>query len=199
MRGSIVDPESGKRVQPVSWRSLAPPPRPAASDPHWQQEIEQRIREAHEAGFRQAEAAAAQAFEGQLRPMLERLTSSIAEIAEFRSGLLRKTEADVVKLSLEIAKRILHRELAGDPAVLEGLIVAALRKLESHEIYRVRVHPEHEPVVRTALARLGRGGQIEIAGDPGLERGGAVFELARGLLDASIDAQLREVERELGI
>jgi len=36
---------------------------------------------------------------------------------------------------------------------------------------------------------------VEIMPDPSLERGAAILETARGNLDASVDTQLREIER----
>ena len=68
---------------------------------------------------------------------------------------VREAAADLVELSLGIARRILHREFSVDPAALEGLVGGALQKLAAQEICRIRVHPELEPGVRRALAREG--------------------------------------------
>ena len=51
--------------------------------------------------------------------------------------------------------------------------------------------------VRACLADAGRSEGIEIASDPALELGSAIFETARGDLDASAEAQLAEIERGL--
>jgi flagellar biosynthesis/type III secretory pathway protein FliH len=44
---------------------------------------------------------------------------------------------------------------------------------------------------------MGMSARVEILSDPVRELGAAVFEMARGNLDASIDSQLREIERGL--
>ena len=45
-------------------------------------------------------------------------------------------------------RRVLHRELSVDPGALGDLVKAALAKLSTQEIYRVRVHPEQEKLMR---------------------------------------------------
>ena len=84
-----------------------------------------------------------------------------------------------------------------DTSLAPTLIRAALEKLQAQEVYRVRVHPEHQLVLRACLEESGRGGNIEVLSDPLQARGGAVFEMSRGSLDASVETQLREIERGL--
>ena len=195
MRAIITKPESTE-AQPVIWRAVAARSVPRDSN-DWQQELDRRLREAHEAGFRQAEAMAASSFETKIQPLVERLGRTIADLVELRSQTLQRAESDLVKLSIEIARRVLHRELAAGPAAIDSLVQAALRKLESQEIHRVRVHPDHQAAVRACLERLGRGRQVEVIGDATQELGAAIFDTARGMLDASVSTQLAEIERGL--
>jgi flagellar assembly protein FliH len=159
--------------------------------------IEQRVRQAYESGFREGEAAARQGAEGQVREAIETLAATVVEVAATRSDVMRRAEADMVRLSVEIARRILHRELSLDTSALEALIRAALEKLRSQEVYRVRVHPDHERLVRACLLQIGRDPDIEVVADASQPRGGAVFEISRGSLDASVETQLREIENGL--
>lgn len=163
-------------------------------------ELEQRMergdREAREAGYREGEAAGrAQAAAAQ-QPVLDRLARSIQEIAGLRPQVVREATADLVDLSLGIARRILHRQLTVDPDALEGLVSAALQKLPAQEICRIRIHPDLEPGLRRALAHEGRGG-LPVIADGTLERGAILVETARGKLDASLETQLAEIGRGL--
>ena len=161
-----------------------------------EQQVERRAREAREAGYREGEAAGRVEAAAELQPVLHRLARSIQEIAGLRPQLVREAAADLVGLSLGIARRILHRELSVDPAALEGLVSGALQKLPGQEICRIRIHPELEPGVRQALAREGRGG-LPLIADGTLERGAILVETARGKLDASLETQLAEIGRGL--
>ena len=201
-------------VQPVSWRTsgsggaAAPPPRvvraaaPAAPQPvgapanaDFEAQVHQQLQVAFESGVQEGESAARQKLEGEVRRAVEQLAVSAAELTASRADAIRRAEGDVVRLSLEIARRILHREVSVDPAALSALVRAALEKLASQQICRVRVHPDQEQLVRTTLTQLGRGSEIEIVADVAQSRGGALFETGSGSLDASIETQLREIER----
>jgi flagellar assembly protein FliH len=159
--------------------------------------LELRVRQAYESGFREGEAAARQRSESQVREAVEKLAATVVELAATRGDAIRRAEADLVRLAIEIARRILHREISLDPSALEALIGAALEKLRSQEVYRVRVHPAQEQPVRTCLRQIGREPDVEVVSDASQPRGGVVFEISRGSLDASVETQLREIEHGL--
>jgi flagellar assembly protein FliH len=159
--------------------------------------IELRVRQAYESGFREGQATARQSAESQVREVVEKLAATVVEVAATRGDAIRRAEADMVRLSIEIARRILHRELSLDTSALEALIRAALEKLRSQEVYRVRVHPDQEQLVRACLQQIGRDPDVEVLSDASQPRGGAVFEISRGTLDASVETQLREIEHGL--
>ena len=205
------------RARPFAWRTVAPNgetldrrrtpaefhPPSTDSRPLEKRiaELEQlmgaRIGEAREAGFREGEAATQQRAQEEMQAAMDRLTQSIVEIDQFQSRLRRQAEIDAVRLSVAIARRVLRRELTVDPAAIEGLVSAALERLQSQEGSRVRLHPDHIPALRIALERLGMSAKVEVIADSAQEPGAVVFEMQRGNLDASMDSQLREIERGL--
>ena len=211
MVSRVLDSDSVE-VKPVAWRAGAPSVRVRHAPPtarmdeasmlrarlqELTQAAEEQARQAHEAGHRSGVAAGRAAAQDEVNLAVEKLGQVIAELAGARTDAMRRAEADVVKLSIEIARRVLHRELSQDTSALEGLIRAALDKLQAQEVYRVRVHPEHLVVLRACLEQSGRGASVEVLSDPSQARGGAVFEMSRGSLDASVETQLQEIERGL--
>jgi flagellar assembly protein FliH len=159
--------------------------------------VDQRLRDATSQAYQQGGDEVRRALEERTQAELERLIMSIAEAGAVRRQALRRAQADIVRLSVEIARRILHREITVDPTALEGLVGAAAEKLGGQEVLKVRVHPDHAVIVRQAMERAGRAGGLEIVPESTLLRGATVFDLARGSLDASVDTQLREIERGL--
>src|ERR1035438_2573029 len=212
MLSKLLD-ETVLEVRPVAWRRSLTVPGKAPSSrrekpldelsqlrarlAEFKSIAEQQARQAYEAGSRAGESATRQSVEAEVRAMVEKLAATIAEVAATRGDTIRRAEADTVRLAVEIARRILHRELSVDTSALEGLIKAALEKLQSQEVYRVRVHPDQEAIVRSGLEQMGRSPSIEVVGDALQAKGGAVFEISRGSLDASVDVQLSEIERGL--
>jgi flagellar assembly protein FliH len=159
--------------------------------------VETRSKEAWEKGLRAGDAAARKSLDEQVRSTVELLAKTVSEVASTRPEIIRRAEADTVRLAIEIARRVLHRELSVDTSALEALIGAAIARLQTQEIYRVRVHPDQENLLRSCLEQAGRGSAVEVIADRAQAKGGAVFEISRGALDASVDTQLREIENGL--
>jgi flagellar assembly protein FliH len=125
----------------------------------------------------------------------ERLSRSIEELAGCRLRYRQETEREVVQLSLEIARRILRRELTVDPEAILGLLRTGLESVSLREVLEVRIHPAHVETVRSALQRMGAPSAISIVGDSHLEPGAVSVETRRGGFDASAETQLEEIQR----
>ena len=152
-------------------------------------------REAYERGFAEGQSMAKAQVQAEAQPVIERLSRSLVDISSLRPRLRREAERDLVKLAIAIARRVLHRELTLDPESLEGLIRVALEKLESRELCRVRVHPEQEESIRSLLERFSNVHSVELIPDRSLNLGDVLLETPHGTIDASVDAQLSEIER----
>jgi flagellar assembly protein FliH len=208
MSSDIAAPGDTRSASPIAWRrveapgnctaalsdSVAPCPAPCGQT---NETIEQRIKEAHAGGVREGEAVGRKRAASELEPVMERLERTIAELGGLRARLRREAESDLVRLALAIARRILRRELAVDPDAIHGLVLGALEKLQGQEIFRVRVHPAHAGIVSGSLSQMAAGAPVEVVPDASRELGTVIFETDRGNLDASVESQLREIERGL--
>ncbi|MBI4877810.1 MAG: hypothetical protein HY822_24525 [Acidobacteria bacterium] len=208
MSSKLVTGEPAAAASPIHWTRANSRPaaqleaRGAGPDGEaerraWAAEIERQVREAREAGLREGEAAGLLRAAAQTEPLLERLARTAGELAACRGRFRREAEQDLVRLALSVARRILHRELAVDPAAMLGLAKSALEQLDLRETHRLRLHPQDLHAIQPRLAELGLPPRLEIVPDAALERGAAVFETARGEMDASVDTQLAEISRGL--
>lgn len=192
-------------VQPIQWKqagaaaAVAAPIRPTASPAGVEPDVralevaaERRAREAHDAGFQAGQAAAAR----QIETAAAQFAKALADVSTYKTKLRREAERDLVELSLAIAKRVLMRELQTDPDALEGIVHAALERIQSREAMCVRMHPDHAAAVQRQLHAAGAS-HIAVQADASLAQGTIRFETPRGVLDASVDAQLQEIGRGL--
>ena len=165
-------PATGSQVtgnRPAGNRPIGPPP--------LQEELEQALAESN----RRAQAAAAQSFQNgfqqgrvegeqmaraELAVLVERLARTIADLSGTRDAFRREAEEDVVRLSLGVARRILHRELSVDPEALLGVIRVALGKFEARELHRILVSPPDHAALAAALTSLKLPRQVEVISDP---------------------------------
>jgi flagellar assembly protein FliH len=157
----------------------------------FQSRIERERAQAFEAGREAGRAAAQQ----ELQAPLERVARSLDELAACRARYRKETEREVVQLALEIARRILRRELSIDPEAILGLVRAGLESISLREVLEVRLHPSHAETVRLCLKKMGAPAGLAVIADPHLEPGAVLVETRRGGFDASADAQLEEIQR----
>ena len=169
----------------------------ALAEAEAEQRRRQEMEQARAAGFREGEAVGRERAAAEVRPLAERLTQSLEDLATLRPRMRQEAEGDMLRLAMAIARRVLRRELAVDPEALHGLAMAALEKLGAQEIHRVRVHASMVQDIRALLDTMPGRARVEVVPDPAGEPGSIVFETDRGNLDGSVETQLEEIERGL--
>jgi flagellar assembly protein FliH len=157
----------------------------------------QVLEEARREGFAAGVAAGRREAEEHIRPAMDGLARNLADLARVRDVIREEATHDLVRLAVSIAARVIHREVSLDPDALTGLVSTAFLKLQSREIQRVRMHPGLESLVRKSLEQCGSPKNLVLTPDPALNPGEAFLETSQGILDASVDTQLREIERGL--
>jgi flagellar assembly protein FliH len=213
MSSKVLSPSDGRAATPIEWGkmdftpagySVTSPKSPGqegraahleAALAQLQQRYDADVAAAHRRGVSEGEAHAKAGPAGEMEAATQRLAQSVRDLAQLRPRLRRDAEADVVRLSLAIARRILHREMSVDPGAMQALAQVALQKLGRQEISRVYVHPNQAPAIKATLETAGV--RAEVIPEITRESGALVFETNQGLLDASVNAQLEEIERGL--
>jgi flagellar assembly protein FliH len=181
------------------WRVVEPPGIVRSQEP-LRRDAEreaQGLEQARREGFAAGVAAGRREAEEQVRPAMDGLARNLAELAGLRDRIREEATHHLVRLAVSIAARVIHREVSLDPDALTGLVKAAFLKIQSREVQRVRMHPGMESLVRKSLEQSGAPKNLVLVADPGLKAGEMFLETTQGILDASVDTQLREIERGL--
>ena len=147
-------------------------------------------REAYERGFADGHRTGSEVTAGAVAARVARLSAAINEISSLRTGLLRSSEQDVVRLSLAIARRILGREATADPSLLLNLARAASAKLAGTGVISIEMHPTEFAAVS---AGLDQNGPIRVVENADLPAGGCMVCSASGSIDVSIEVQVQEI------
>ncbi|MFN9920783.1 MAG: FliH/SctL family protein [Acidobacteriota bacterium] len=143
----------------------------------------------------ECEARAQSLLGNEIEPWLKRMAQSIEDIATVKQRYLAESEEQLVRLAVAVARRILYREIQVDAEALFGLIHAATSRAELRELNRILLNPKDHQALLPHLERLQLPPRVEVVADAGIERGALLLESTSGVLDASIQAQLDEVER----
>ncbi|MGD0434879.1 MAG: FliH/SctL family protein [Bryobacteraceae bacterium] len=184
-------------VAPVFWRTVAAISEDKDGRSDAEREAARRLAETRREGFAEGVAAGRHETEQRVLPAVENLARTLADLARTRERIREEAIQDLVRLAVTIAARVIHREIVIDPDALAGLVKAAFAKVQAREISRVRMHPALEALVRKCLEQSGSPENLVLMVDTSLLPGEVFFETAQGMLDASVDTQLREIERGL--
>jgi flagellar assembly protein FliH len=183
-------------VEPFVWNSGGA--RKAASgETRAPADLQPALDAAFQKGLEAAAAEAEKRAAARVESVLRNFAAIVQELTTVREQLRRQSEEPMVRLAVAIARRVLHREISTDPEAILGLIRAGLDRLQAREKFRLRLAAADAAVVREHRGRLGLPDSIEIAADNTLTAGSAVFETERGEMDASLAAQLEEIEHGL--
>lgn len=132
---------------------------------------------------------------------LARAAAALARVAEVREAKLAELDAVVLEVALDIARRVVGRELSGAPEAVVELARRALRAAAGSGDITLRIAPcdvGRLHAVDDALRAIVQRGALTIAEDPSLSQGEVVVESAGGRVDARVDAQLERFRRALG-
>jgi flagellar assembly protein FliH len=123
------------------------------------------------------------------------------EFERERTRYFAAVEAQVVKLALAIAGRVLHREAKMDPLLLSAAVRVALEKVKDDSETRLRVPMAEGEGWKAAFhiepdgdAKNAAGG-VQVVGDGEMARGECVIETSVGTVELGIEAQLLEIEQ----
>jgi len=118
----------------------------------------------------------------------------VEEFRNERAKYFAGVEAEVVKLALAIAARVLHREAKLDPLLLAGVVRVALEKVAEDSVTVLRVPVDAVAMWREIFVGSAESA-LEVVGDERLGNGECVLDTNVGRVELGVSAQLEEIER----
>lgn len=131
-----------------------------------------------------------------------KLAQEILEKAyEEKQDIIKESEPFVIELSVQIASKIIQKELETKPNVLIHMIKQNLIYSNERSMISICVNPDDFTYVQNQRNQLLESleGQIEvkILPEQSIEKGGCVIRTSYGSIDARIDVQLKEIKQAL--
>jgi flagellar biosynthesis/type III secretory pathway protein FliH len=190
-----VDQSIWPELQAISASSPAPMPLPI-EPPKPATDLAQLEKSAYENGFIQGEKAGKEIAEKKVEAVMRRYAETILEIGKLRATLLTQVEREVVKLAVQIARKIIHREIHADPDIIQTLVRVALGHVAEKSAVTVHLSPTDYNYLLEQRAELAQseGRDISLLADKSIERGGCLIQTECGDIDARIEEKFREVE-----
>lgn len=123
----------------------------------------------------------------------EDFAATIQQVSSLSGEIIAQSETEMVELALEIAKKIVGREVTIDREVALTLVKIALAKLHNRTFAKVLLNPEDFAYIQSHLEKADFHGSIELVEDRSISLGGCLIQTETGEIDARIESQFDEI------
>lgn len=152
-----------------------------------QEEMEAKKKEGYEKGYQEG---------------LQQGMEMLHRVKELRQKLFTDNEKEMVKLTFEIAKKIIGREIAENDKAIMNIIRLAISDAVGDKI-TVKVNPKDYANIKKNekefLKSIETGKTINFREDEEIQFGGCVVDTEIGTIDAQLDTQLNAIKKALGL
>ncbi|MBN1381540.1 MAG: hypothetical protein JXA41_07685 [Deltaproteobacteria bacterium] len=129
---------------------------------------------------------------------IQMLTSLIEELNELKQKILENAEEQILDLTLAVARKVIHMEVATRREIIQGVLKDAIRIIVDRENMKIHVHPQDfqymMEIKSDFLSSFDGVKNSVFEEDETVGRGGAIVETQFGEVDARIDQQFNEVK-----
>lgn len=151
------------------------------------------------------EAAAKEGYQAGL----EQASNDIADVKNAITAFLSAKQEvfeyiapDILEISVDIAKKIIKREIQQEPRVILDNILEILKGLSKEETkITLRVNPEQVSLLKAEIPELmstaGLDAKVLVVPDEELMEGGCMVTTTNGVIDATIETQLSVISEAL--
>ena len=153
------------------------------------------------------EAAAKEGYKNGLneaRNEIEILKENLKEFVGAKNVIYEEVSSHILEIALEVAKKIIKKEVELSGDVLKGIILEVLGELSGgEEKITIKVNPDDVDFAKAALPEIIEESQTDakiiIQGDELVEKGSCTVIANNGVVDANFTTQLSIVQNAFGI
>ena len=133
---------------------------------------------------------------------IEEVKNAITDFLSAKQEVFDYIAPNIMEISLDIAKKIIKREIQQDPSIILDNISEVLKGLSKEETkITLKVNPAQVSLLKIEVPSLisdnGLDAKVLIIPDENVMEGGCVVETANGVVDASIETQLAVISEAL--
>ncbi len=155
---------------------------------------------AHQRGYEQGLAEGVAQARRELEPAREALVRAVGEIRREVGAARQRAEANLYALALALARWLMLREVAADPAAIEPLIRRAVALLPAGSTIGIHAHPADVEALSQGLGFVepdGRSIAVHWVADVSLDRGSFRLVSPERIIDGRVDVALRALYERL--
>ncbi|MCB0210004.1 MAG: hypothetical protein KDJ52_11770 [Anaerolineae bacterium] len=159
--------------------------------------IERWKEEAQKEGWETGYTQAKQDVEAKLAESLITVRNLAQAAIDAKSQFLKDSEAEIERLTIAIARKIIGKELTVNPKAISDIVVQAIEVADIQGACSIKVNPhDHEilePLWDAIPSFQSPDNAWQLLADKRVGRGGCMIEVNGGVVNAQIESQLAEV------
>jgi len=159
--------------------------------------IQNAERDAYQKGYKKGEEEAWQAQKEAQEDYYQSTRQVLQEVNELRQKIYKYTEVEILALSIDIAEKLVCRQLELKPETIVDIARAACIQAKECEMVIIYVAPEQVETLRSRndefSSQLYRNKRLEFIADPTIKSGGCRIETEQGYIDATIETMLKQL------
>jgi flagellar assembly protein FliH len=150
--------------------------------------------QARQEGFKQGLQEGRAAGEQQIKDQLAQLSALFQALQAPFAELDETVEAQLVELSLIVARQLIRRELKTEPEQVIAVVREAMAALPvTSQDLKLILHPDDIEMVRDALSMHEESQNINIVSDPIQTRGGCRILTESSQIDATVESRINAI------
>lgn len=135
----------------------------------------------------------------QAKEDIQQVKIAIEQFLKAKQDVFEYIAPDILEISVDIARKIVKKEIEQDPQILLETILDVLKTMAKDETrISVKVNPAQLNTTKenmpTIISTIGLDARINIYADATIDVGGCIVETNNGIVDATINTQLEIIK-----
>lgn len=155
----------------------------------------------YEEGFARGLAEGKKAGLAQVNETYRQALNVLSEAEKYRLERIERLEPEIVKLATAMAEKIIFAQLTMDKQMVARIARHAMKILVAPEEINIYVHPQdaEELIAQESDAEAFGSVPIKIIRKSDLDPGSCIIETDKGVVDGSVNTQIKELKKMLEI
>lgn len=164
-----------------------------------QNQMEREIQSAREEGFQDGFNEGKEEGLASLRDAITTYLNTSNAMSQEKVKVMKQVEKDVIELSVQIAEKIIGKELSMNPETIVDIVNDGIRKVTDKDTVTIKVSPDDFDYVVSKKELFQQQmpdiKNIVILRDPRMVAGGCKIETSLGYIDSSVSTKLSAIKQ----
>lgn len=164
------------------------------------EEAQQLREKSYQEGYQEGLETARQAMQAELDQTHQQCQQMLEEARNTKLAMFRSSEADMIKLCLAVAKRVVAAEVSTNQQVVSAILQEALSYIDQPENLTLYVNQKDLETILELMqthnfSDIGNKANFQVQADNRISPGGLRLESDSGTVDARLETRLANVEK----